>query len=114
LLANHLDDLGLGPQTLIYRFKGKIWSELGHIKSRDDRRAKRNLPLEYGLEAAIYSGDRMDERISAEELLRQSWNLAKTPVEQRLLRASQLRVEGFSWEGAFRGDTWTAQIALCG
>ncbi len=106
LLAQKLGDLDLKNTTLLYLFKGKIWSELSHIKAQRSRRAERQQSIEDDLELPADSGDRIEEDLSSKDLLRQSWQLVKTSAERRLLRAGELKAEGFSWEETTQALGW--------
>ena len=104
LLARDLKNLDFGDRTLLFLFKGKIWSEIGHSRARRRKRVARSQPIEDGQDFPVDTHE--EERLVSEDQLRQLFELAKNSVERSLLRAAQLRSEGISWADTAKTLGW--------
>ncbi len=104
LLAEKLHELDFSRKTLLYLFKGKIWSELGHLKAqrhRDNQRLK-----SFQIDDSPASDRRPNQGIELSEQLAKLRNATHSAKERRLLQAWLLQKSGWTWTEAAETVSW--------
>lgn len=110
LVYGALDDPANEDKPLLYWFKGTIWSEIGHIKAEQILRFQRGTQLDQEVEEPVDIRSRTQQALEAWEELNLLRNYAKTPAQQRLFRAGQLKASGYSWEEAAAEVHWEGPV----
>lgn len=106
ILKNKLENLDFEKRSLLYHFKGRIWSELSHIKNERLRSIQRYETLRDDFDhRSTATGP--EERLGSKEQLRQGLKSVTSPAQRRILQAGLLKEqEGYSWEEVAQAVGW--------